>query len=228
MTSFVDLRRRKVYDLELGRSEKALAPFMRRLQGKENCKVAVMDLCEVFRGIVRKWLPNALIVADKFHVIKLINHHFAKTWAMFDDDGRKDRGLASIVRRHEWNLRDDDQRARLRKYLASKPGLEAIYDAKQALCALMLKRASSKAQALPLVQEFLAAIKAFKTCGFKPLETLGKTLESWQEEIARMWRFSRTNSITEGLNNRIEEIIRRAYGMRNFENLRLRVRAYCG
>lgn len=29
-----------------------------------------------------------------------------------------------------------------------------------------------------------------------------------------------TNSITEGLHNRMEEIIRRAYGFRNFENFR--------
>ena len=38
-----------------------------------------------------------------------------------------------------------------------------------------------------------------------------------------MWRFSKKVSITEGLRNRMEEIIRRAYGFRNFENFRLRV-----
>lgn len=70
-------------------------------------------------------------------------------------------------------------------------------------------------------------MEQLKTCGSAPLITLGETLERWQEEIVRMWRFSKTNSITEGLHNKMEEILRRAYGMRNFENFRLGVREYC-
>jgi transposase len=38
-----------------------------------------------------------------------------------------------------------------------------------------------------------------------------------------MWRFSKTNGITEGFHNKMEMISRRAYGFRNFENYRLRV-----
>ncbi|MNJ96843.1 hypothetical protein D3C87_145760 [compost metagenome] len=58
--------------------------------------------------------------------------------------------------------------------------------------------------------------------------TLGETLESWQEEIVRMWRFKKTNSIVEGMHTRMEELIRRAYGFRKFENFRLRARLYLG
>ena len=43
-----------------------------------------------------------------------------------------------------------------------------------------------------------------------------------------MWRFSRTNSITEGLHNKMEMLSRRAFGFRNFDNYRLRVRIHCG
>jgi transposase len=60
------------------------------------------------------------------------------------------------------------------------------------------------------------------------LQTLAKTLWSWREPIARMWRFTKTNGITEGLHNKMEVIRRRAYGFRNFQNYRLRVRALCG
>ncbi|MEI6056695.1 MAG: transposase, partial [Lentisphaerota bacterium] len=35
------------------------------------------------------------------------------------------------------------------------------------------------------------------------------------------------NSITEGFHTKMEMISRRAYGFRNFENYRLRVRALC-
>ena len=58
--------------------------------------------------------------------------------------------------------------------------------------------------------------------------TLGNTIEDWQEEIARMWRYTRNNGITEGFHTKIEMIQRRAFGFRNFENLRLRVKVLCG
>jgi len=52
--------------------------------------------------------------------------------------------------------------------------------------------------------------------------------ENWKEEIARMWRFTRNNGITEGFHRKMKLIQRRAYGFRNFENYRLRVIAACG
>jgi transposase len=60
-----------------------------------------------------------------------------------------------------------------------------------------------------------------KTRGGETLKSLAKTLESWQEEIVRMWRYSRTNSITEGVNRVLQGINMKAYGYRNFEMFRL-------
>jgi transposase len=57
--------------------------------------------------------------------------------------------------------------------------------------------------------------------------TLGNTLESWLEEIVCMWRYSKNNSITEGFHRKMKLIQRRAYGFKNFENYRLRVRVLC-
>ena len=51
---------------------------------------------------------------------------------------------------------------------------------------------------------------------------------AWLEPIVRMWRFSKTNGITEGFHTKMEMLSRRAYGFRNFENYRLRVLAQCG
>jgi Transposase len=42
-----------------------------------------------------------------------------------------------------------------------------------------------------------------------------------------MWRFTRNNGITEGFHNKMETINRVAYGFRNFENYRLRVKVLC-
>ena len=60
------------------------------------------------------------------------------------------------------------------------------------------------------------------------MSSLGRTLELWKEEIARMFRFSKNNGITEGFHRKMKLIQRRAYGFRNFENYRLRVRVLCG
>ena len=44
-----------------------------------------------------------------------------------------------------------------------------------------------------------------------------------------MWRSTRNNGITEGFHNKMEVLIsRQAYGFRNFENYRLRVKVLCG
>lgn len=226
MTTFADLKRHKVYDVTLGRSEMSLNSYLRKLPDKRNCRVIVMDLSETYRSIARKHFSHAMIVADRFHVVKLINHHFLKTWSELDEVGRKNRGLLSLMRRHRRNL-SPEQEVKLRKYLKQSPALEVIYDFKQTLMNVILARVTSKDQASHLIPDLLEGIKMLKESGFKHMKILGETLESWQEEIVRMWRFSKTNSITEGLHNRMEEIIRRAYGFRNFENFRLRVLEYC-
>src|SRR4029453_13284647 len=63
-TTLCDLRNHKVYDVVLGRSEASLETYLNRLQGKEAVRVVCMDLATVYRSLVRKHFPNALIVAD--------------------------------------------------------------------------------------------------------------------------------------------------------------------
>ena len=71
-------------------------------------------------------------------------------------------------------------------------------------------------------------IQKLQQTSLEPLRTLGTTLERWKEEIGRMMRFSKTNSITEGFHNKMEMLSRRAFGFRNFNNYRMRVLAHCG
>ena len=57
---------------------------------------------------------------------------------------------------------------------------------------------------------------------------IGVCPRNWRRaEIARMWRFTRSNGITEGFHNKMETISRQAYGFRNFENYRQRVQVLC-
>ena len=226
-TTLVDLTRHKVFDVTMGRSELSLRPFCRRLIGRDKVRVVVMDLSETYRSIAKKHFPNALIVADRFHVIRLVNQQFVKTWGELDEAGRKHRGLLSLMRRHPDRMRED-QRLNLYKYLEQVPGLKPIYFFWQDLLRLLRMKRLNQNDCRKILGEYLWMIEELKKTKFRSLQTLGYTLENWKEEIARMFRFSKTNGITEGLHNKMEMISRRAYGFRNFENYRLRVRVLCG
>ena len=223
-TTLVDLKNHKVFDVVLGRSEASLRSYLKRLPGKENVRVIVMDLSETYRRIARQYFPNAQIVADRFHVVRLVNQHFLKLWQQYDPEGRKNRGLLSLMRRHHWRL-SAMQKERLHQYLAHEPVLQALYFAKQQLNGFLVLKTLKRKRAESMLPKFLRLIEQFEQ---SPARALATTLRSWLEPIVRMWRFSKTNGITEGFHTKMEMLSRRAYGFRNFENYRLRVLAQCG
>jgi transposase len=223
-TSLVDLKNHKVFDVVLGRSEPSLRRYLQRLPGREKVQVIVMDLSETYRSIARRYFPQATIVADRFHVIRLVNQHFLKAWQHHDPEGRRNRGLLSLMRRHAWNL-SEEQQGNLKRYLAELPVLEALYDAKQRLTRFLLLKALNARTARARLPGFLELIDQLKA---SPLHGLARTLTAWLEPIVAMWRFSRNNGITEGFHTKMEMMSRRAYGFRNFENYRLRVLTHCG
>jgi len=225
-TTFCDVGNRSIYDVVLGRSERSLGDYFRALPERNKAKVVIMDLSETYRSLIKKYMPQAKIVADRFHVIRLVNHHFLKVWQLIDPEGRKNRGLLSLMRRHQERLKAE-QRLRLFHYFSRFPGLETIWEFKQRLCRLLLIKHRTKKQCKALIPLFLRRLHDLKASPFESMQILGKTLESWNEEIVRMWRFSKSNGVTEGFHNKMEMISRRAYGFRNFENYRLRVRVLC-
>jgi len=180
-----------------------------------------MDLAANYRSLVRLHFPHARIVADRLHVIRIINHHFLACWREIDGVGAKNRGLISLMRRHRHHLRADQQ-LRLAAYLAEHPVLETIYRFQQRLCYLLLKKHRTRKQCQQLVPRFLRAVYQLRQAGLAQLVQLGQTLSAWSEE-----RFTRNNGITEGFHNKMELINRQAYGFRNFQNYRLRVKVLC-
>lgn len=223
-TTFVDLKNHKVFDVQLGRSESSLRRYLSQLEGRERVRLIVMDLSETYRRIARHYFPNATIVADRFHVVRLINHHFLKAWKIQDEEGRKNRGLLSLMRRHQWHLRDD-QYENLMAYLENFPVLKRLYEVKQTLNQFILRKSVNESYMSQLLPDFLELLKQMNV---SPLKGLAKTLTSWLQPILAMWRYERSNGMTEGFHNKMEMLSRRAYGFRNFENYRLRVMTHCG
>ena len=226
-TTIADLKTHRVFDVVLGRSESSLEGYLKRLKGRDRVKVVLMDLSSTYRTIVQKYFPNAKIVADRFHVVRLIMQHFQKLWAQIDPQGKNNRGLLKLFRTKRENL-SQDQVKNLLKYFEKFPALKVIDQVQQRILEIVRVKNINKKAARELIPRFLTLVDELKNAGFPSLSTLGSTLESWAEEIVRMWRFTKTNSITEGLHTKMEMISRRAFGFRNFKNYRLRVIVLCG
>lgn len=220
-TSLVDFDRgHRILNLIPGKSSADLLPALDSLMDRQRVELVFCDLCPTIRAIVRRAFPRAQIVADRYHVINLVNRHFYRFWRALDPEAAKNRFLSSLMRYHEWNLKPENK-AKLRAYLATHELVEELYDFKQQLTSLLLTRVHNTQQAKRAIAEFLRLLELMKTTGGEALRALAKTLESWQDEIVRMWRYKRTNSITEGVNRVLQGLNMKAYGYRNFEMFRL-------
>jgi len=226
-TTFADLKNHKVFDVLPGRSPKQLHAFMTALQGRERVRVVCIDLSSPYRALIRRWFPNARIVADRFHVIRLVIHHFMILARQIAPDIKNHRGSLAVLRMRPSRL-SPAQKLRLHELFKTYPAFEPLYDQMQALCCLLNRKHQTKRHCRPLTRQLLGFIDRLATSCFEPLVTLANTLRSWEEPIACMWRFTKNNGITEGFHRKMKLIQRRAYGFRNFENYRLRVIAQCG
>jgi transposase len=229
VTTFCNLEKHSVFDVACGRSEAELLPFLESLRGRHRVKVVCMDMHAPYRKMVRRWFPNAKIVTDRFHVIKLINYHFAKTCKLIDEEnlawGRG--GLIRIMSTKPENL-SSLQRIKLEQYFEQQPVIQSLWMFWQELARLCRNKGKNPNECRKLVRELLTKVEQLKESPFRPMRTLGKSITSWLDAIARMFRYYRSNGIVEGFHRKMKLIQRRAYGFRNFENYRLRVRVLCG
>jgi transposase len=225
-TTFCDLRKHKIFDVVLGRHETNLKAYLQQLPGKDRVQVVCIDLSSTYRALVKKYFPNAKIVADRFHVIRLMNHMSMQTFHQIDPTMKYQRGTLAALKTKPENLTPLRLNKR-NKYLEQQPAIAAIYDFKQELHQLLTKKHCTARECKRLLPRFLEMVKELKQSAFLHLRRLGNTLFKWREEVVRMLRFTKNNGITEGFHRKMKLIQRRAYGFRNFENYRLRVRVLC-
>ena len=226
-TTFCDLKNHRVFDLSPGRSEAELAGYLSTLRGRERVRVICIDLSTTYRAMIRRWFPRAVIVADRFHTIRLVGVHLLRLARQLCPQLGWNRGWLALLRTRLDHLQPD-QRGRLHQLFAQHPLLQGIYELKERLGALLRLKDQSKPACRAHIRQLLELIATLRQSGLEAAVTLAKALSDWTEEIVRMWRFSRTNGITEGFHRKMKLIQRRAYGFRSFANYRLRVIAQCG
>lgn len=216
----------RVFDLMEGRSEKDLEGFLSRLKGRERVQVVCIDLSSPYRHLIRKWFPKARIVADRFHVIRIVLYHFLKLARQIVPELAHQRGYINVLRKHAKNL-TANQQLRLRRLFERFPALEGLHELKEGLCQLLNVKSQTKRACRKHIDQLGSFLAELKATRLPQMQTLAQTLQCWSQEIACMWRFTKNNGITEGFHRKMKLIQRRAYGFRNFNNYRLRVIALC-
>ena len=83
-TTLCDLAKQRVFDIVKGKSARSLQDYLQKLPGKERVKMICIDLSNPYRRIIKQYFPNAKIVSDRFHVIRIVGHHFLKTCHQID------------------------------------------------------------------------------------------------------------------------------------------------
>lgn len=229
VTTLCDLRKHKIYDILPGKAESSLQDVLNRIQGRQSVRIVVMDLSASYRSLVQRYFPKALIVSDRFHVIRLVLQAFSGICIRLDPSLKWQRGLPKLMLKNQDRL-TEEQAKRLASYFRKQPAVHHLYLFKEEIKAFLMTRNKSRKalQKEGLLSLFSRFLSQLRETGFDLFRTLGKTLQSWQQEILRMFVFPYSNGITEGFHRKMKLIQRRAYGFRNFENYRLRVIVLCG
>lgn len=226
-TTICDLSNHRVYDVINGRKCEEIESTLMKYKGRENVEVVCIDLSSNYRNVIRRCFPRARIVADRFHVIRLVQYHFMEFCKAAQEEVKWNRGLMYPLRKHAKNLKSY-QRERLESFFGKNPAIKICYEFKERLCELLNRKSQTMKECKRNIKELKEMMQQMKYEGVKEFETLAKTLSDWWEPIIRMWRFTKNNGITEGFHRKMKLIQRIAYGYRNFENYRLRVLVKCG
>jgi transposase len=219
-TMFTDLSRNKLFEMCQGRDKAKIIEQIRHIPGREDVKIVCMDLSSTYRSLARELFPQAQIVADKFHVLRLLNPEIMKRGKQISGH-RKDlrnrrRLLHSRVRLDYW------LRSEIDIYLREHPSLAEAYYFKEKLFTLYRCRGVKRAYLA-----YLNLIKALEARKEGRLKSLAKTLKSWRDEILNYFKYRVTNGLTEAINARANALKVRACGFRSFKNYRLRLLSTC-
>jgi len=220
VTMVVDYQHPRLFELVEGRTIGELEGALGDIAGRENVRFVVTDLCDPYKTFARQFFPNARVVADKFHVLRLLSPAINRRRRLVTGD-RRSAALRRLLLRSRFRL-DSASRWALDRWLAEHPELRALYAAKEALHSLYRIRGAARAgHALTALTDSLAASE------LPELATLRRTLQRWRAEILAYFDTGLTNGRTEGFNNKAKVVKRRAYGYRSFQTNRLRLLNAC-
>lgn len=216
VTMLVDMNNKRPMELVEGRSGDCLRESLRHIPGRENVKQVALDLSDPYKKFVKEFFPNAEMVADKFHVLRLLNHHIMRRRKEITGD-RASWKARNLLLMSNKNLNYWDRKT-LWDYLEKFPELKEVYAFKESLHSLYrIKGYKRASKALTKLTDRMALSQ------LKEIKTLRRTLIKWRNEILNYFKTRITNARTEGFNHVAKLLKRNAFGFKSFENYRLRV-----
>ncbi len=217
-----DLENKRIVDILPNRYESDLIHYFTAFPSRNKVKYFVCDMNPHFKSVANACFPNAVIVADKYHVMRQVS------WAM------------ERVRKNEQKKLSKNFRLYFKrsKYLLNKPR-EKLTEDEMLRLALMFEIAPKLADAYRLKNEFFQVMKAKSSAEGKQkltnwlfsAEVMGipefsdctKACRNWFKEILNAMDCPWTNGYTEGCNNKTKVLKRSCYGVRNFRRFRNRI-----
>jgi transposase len=219
-TVFTDHTHKRLREVTFGKTKGEIITQVEQIPGRENVRNVTLDMSDSYRSFVKEFFPNAEMIADKFHVLRLLTPAINKRRVQITGDKRK-LPLRWLLMKPRYKLQYFERDA-LDRWLKDYPELKELYWAREALFSFYRTKGLNKAaRALTKLTDHLAHSK------IKEIRTLRRTLMAWREEILNYFKTRMTNARTEGFNNVAKLVQKRAYGYKSFENYRLRLLNAC-
>lgn len=224
-TLFYDLDRREVVGGVLSREEKAVNRFFRRW-GKEmraGVRAVCTDLWSPYHKSVKRFLKNAVMVFDKFHVFGYLSEAIDQVRRDEQNRAIKQHGH-DLIKGSRWlwlkkseKLRRK-QRHTLEQIMAVNRNLQRAY---------LLKEDFEEFYACETRDEAEQFLKEWsgrcKRTSLHPFHQLAQRLNRWKDGILAYFEHRITNAVSEGINNKIKVLKRRSYGLNDFKYFLLKI-----
>jgi transposase len=228
LTIVLDLESGAVVFVGKGKGAKALGPFWKRLKSsRAKVQAVAMDMSTAYIRAVSENLPQAAIVFDWFHIVKLLNDKLSQLRRELrrevTDKLHKQvlKGTRWLLLKRPENL-DESRREhqRLQEALKLNSSLATAYYLKEDLRALWKQPTKAAAD------RFLTSwIHDAMSSGIRVLQTFATTLASYRSGLLAWYDHPISTGPLEGTNNKIKTMKRQAYGYRDQEYFALKILA---
>lgn len=228
LTIVLDLKTGAVVFVGDGKGADALLPFWRRLKpSKARIKAVAMDMSPAYISAIQEYLPEAAIVFDHFHIIKLFNEKLSdlrrKLYHQLTEQSEKEllKGTRWLLLKNPENLdADRNEHQRLQEALQINLPLATAYYLKEDL--RQLWRQPNKKTAEKVLNDWAAIARA---SGIRILIKFANTLCAHRTGILAYYDYPISTGPLEGTNNKIKTMKRQAFGFRDMEFFKLKILA---
>lgn len=122
-----------------------------------------------------------------------------------------------------WTINTEKREERLAQVFALAPDLKTAYKALMTFYDVIDTESFSKRH-----DALTEWISKYLHCDLPPIKQAAYSINKRRNNIENAWRYKKSNSPTEGLNKRIKDVKRLAFGIHDFETFRRRAILACG